>query len=80
MGRVGRITPTGAITEFPVPVSGATPTVAGITAGPDGNLYFTTGNKSLVGQVTTSGVITMLPTNDLIAVLTHITTGSDGNL
>jgi hypothetical protein len=34
--RIGRITPAGAFTEFPVPGS-----PGGITAGPDGNIWFT---------------------------------------
>ncbi|MGH7266700.1 MAG: virginiamycin B lyase family protein, partial [Candidatus Rokuibacteriota bacterium] len=43
--RIGRITPFGAITEFPVPTPGSTP--VGITVGPDGNIWFTEnmGNK-----------------------------------
>jgi hypothetical protein len=35
---IGRITPTGVITEFPVPTLGSV--VGVITAGPDGNLWF----------------------------------------
>ena len=53
----------GTITEFPVPTSSSQPD--GITAGPDGNLWFaeTAGNK--IGRITTSGGITEfpLPTN-----------------
>src|SRR5260370_24884826 len=37
VNQIGRITPSGAITEFPV--SGGRP--FGITTGPDGNLWFT---------------------------------------
>src|SRR5207302_9570240 len=36
--QIGRITPTGAITEFPLPRPGQP---YGITVGPDGNLWFT---------------------------------------
>jgi virginiamycin B lyase len=36
--KIGRITPTGTITEFPV-TPNSIPTV--ITSGPDGNLWFT---------------------------------------
>ena len=38
--KIGRITPTGTITEFPVGVPGAAPTA--ITVGPDNNIWFTT--------------------------------------
>src|SRR5688572_14768365 len=38
--KIGRITPLGVITEFPLPTPpGVDP--LGITAGPDGNLWFT---------------------------------------
>jgi virginiamycin B lyase len=42
---IGRITPAGSITAFPLPTQGSSP--EGITAGPDGNLWFTEyiGNK-----------------------------------
>ncbi len=45
------------ITEFDVPTSNAS--VAGITTGPDGALWFTEGgNKSKIGRITTAGQIT----------------------
>ena len=37
--KIGRITPAGVITEFPIPTAQQRP--YGITAGPDGNLWFT---------------------------------------
>lgn len=40
---IGRVTPQGAVTEFPVPTSYASepqPAVVGITVGPDGNIWF----------------------------------------
>ncbi len=58
---IGRITPDGAITEFPLsnPLSGP----LGIAAGSDGNLWFTeaniNGNK--IGRITLAGVITEFP-------------------
>jgi virginiamycin B lyase len=53
--KIGRITTSGEITEFPIPTPGSAP--YGIAAGLDGNLYFTerTGNK--IGRITTSGEI-----------------------
>ena len=49
---IGRITPSGQITEFPVPTNNSIP--EGIAAGPDGNLWFTetsnVGNK--IGRIT----------------------------
>jgi streptogramin lyase len=62
------------ITGYPVPTAGSYP--SGITAGPDGNLWFTEQNINQVGQITTAGVIT-----PFAAVASpSIVTGPDGNL
>ena len=53
--RVGRITTTGSVTEFPMPSEDGQ--ANGIAVGPDGNLYFTEEAGDRIGQVTTSGVI-----------------------
>jgi virginiamycin B lyase len=71
-GRIGRVTPEGVITEFPIPI--ASPTypdayngltqyrvvtgVSSITAGPDGNVWFTefTGGPLLAGYTSLTGV------------------------
>lgn len=42
-------TPTGTIIEFPVPTVNGTPD--GITAGPDGNLWFTEGIGNKIGRI-----------------------------
>src|SRR5207248_1402534 len=47
---VGRITPAGVIKEFPVPTASSQP--LGITAGPDGNIWFTEAAGSKVGRLT----------------------------
>src|SRR5205807_2021894 len=41
--KIGRITPAGIITEFPIPTDpkGNRNSPGGITSGPDGNLWFT---------------------------------------
>jgi virginiamycin B lyase len=54
--QVGRITPNGAITEFPVPTDASAP--AGIAAGPDGNVWFVELYGDKVGRIAPSGVIT----------------------
>ena len=53
-GLIGRITPSGAITEFPLP-QGTTP--IGITPGPGGNVWFFTGggSASKIGRITPTG-------------------------
>lgn len=50
--KIGRITPGGTITEFPVPTSKSQP--FGIGSGPDGNLWFTEYSGNKIGRITTS--------------------------
>src|SRR5665213_304756 len=73
--KIGRITPAGVITEFS---SGVTDhLLAGMTLGPDGNMWFTGINA--IGRITPAGVVTEFPE-------IHgnpagpITAGPDGNL
>jgi streptogramin lyase len=75
--------PAGAITinEFPVPTSGVSP--AGITAGPDGDLWFTELEGNAVGRITTAGtVVNQFPVASALSspVSGGITVGPDGNL
>lgn len=60
--RVGRITPSGRITEYPV-TDGARAlhrtSIGGIAAGPDGNLWFTLYHGNDLGRITTAGVMTI---------------------
>ncbi len=76
--KIGRITPQGQVTEFPVPTFDSFPNH--ITTGPDGALWFTenTGNK--IGRITTSGAITEFPIPTPNSRSIGITAGLDGNL
>jgi hypothetical protein len=47
------------ITEYAIPTGGSQP--IGITAGPDGNLWFTELSGNKIGKITTSGTITEFP-------------------
>jgi virginiamycin B lyase len=83
--RIGRMTPSGAFTEFSLP--SGTVNVQSLTAGPDGNVYFTeglviasTGNTPKVGRITPAGVVTEFPPAVPSLFPRAITTGSDGNL
>ena len=78
--RIGRITPAGVVTEFPLSAD-ATP--VGITVGPDGNLWFTEGaGPGWLGRISTSGVVEEYPRPGAEAAsnLQGIVTGPDGNL
>ncbi len=68
----------GTITEFPVPTSSSQP--AGITAGPDGNLWFTESNANKIGRITTSGGFSEFPVPTSSSDPIGITAGPDGNL
>jgi hypothetical protein len=75
--KVGRITPSGTITEFPLPVVTRSFRIA---AGPDGNLWFTEFDNNKIGRITTAGVLKeyLIPTADSRPY--GITAGTDRNL
>ena len=75
--RIGRITTSGVITEFPIPTLVSQPN--GIAAGPDGNLWFTETGANQIGRITTAGDITefSIPSEDWPS---GIAAGPDGNL
>jgi streptogramin lyase/subtilisin-like proprotein convertase family protein len=71
----------GTVTEFTVPTTDSFP--LGITAGPDGKLWFTEQNKRKIARITTAGSIA--PTDEFLiptvgAVPTSIAPGADGKL
>ncbi len=84
IGKIGRITPTGTVTEFPLPASTTIP--GSITAGPDDNLWFTemvsgpAGPGGKIGRITPTGSVTEFPLPTSLATLDSITAGPDGNL
>ena len=73
-GRIGRITTTGTITEFPLPAGSA---AAGIATGSDGALWFTQPGYSKIGRMTATGTVTSYPITFDAA---EIITGPDGAL
>src|SRR6266567_1025363 len=82
--RIGRITTAGMVTEFSVPSLNSTGALQ-ITAGPDGNLWFTDfldpcpgGPK--IGRITTAGVVTEYPLPTCVGGGGSITAGPDGAL
>jgi len=56
--RIGRMTPAGALSEFPIPGPQSNPRA--IVAGPDGNLWFTEASWSrpAIGRITRAGSLT----------------------
>lgn len=81
---IGRMTTSGQITQYPLPLP-SNATLIDITAGPDGNVWFTDAADSplapAIGRITPQGVVTMFPLP--VSYFTRpyqITTGSDGAL
>ena len=73
---IGSITTSGAITRFHDP---AINNVEGVTAGPDGALWFTNTAANSIGRMTTAGAVTSF-TDSSISHPGGITTGPDGAL
>ena len=76
---IGMMTPTGNVTEFPLPF-GTDP--VGIASGPDGNLWFTAYGSNTIDVMSTSGTILHQYPVRLRRRRSgqDITVGSDGNL
>jgi virginiamycin B lyase len=70
-GKIGRVTPSGTLSEFDVPNDYP----QDITRGPDGNVWFTL--QASIGRITPAGSITAFP---VPAPPWGITTGPDGNI
>jgi hypothetical protein len=75
-GKIGRITPTGQLTEFPLPANSRP---SGITVDGEGNLWFSEPEANRIGRITPAGQITEfgLPTN---VRPTAIAAGADGRI
>jgi streptogramin lyase len=76
--RIGRITRTGAITEFPIPSANSEPNA--IVTGPEGNLWFTEQSTEKIGRITPTGTITEFPLKAPDAEPRSIALGPDGNI
>jgi streptogramin lyase len=81
---IGRITPSGSATEFPVPAVGTIVSLDGaglhITAGPDGNLWYTEIGVDKIARLNPSGDVTEFPIPTTGGNPGSITSGPDGNL
>lgn len=56
-GQIGKVTPSGSITEYPVEIGAETT----IGLGADGSIWFGGGPSSRFGRITTSGSVTYVP-------------------
>jgi virginiamycin B lyase len=67
-----------AITEFPIPTSGAAP--HNVTAGPDGAVWFTEFNTNQIGRVASGNIIAEYPIPTASSFPNGIAAGPDGAL
>jgi len=90
--KIGKVTPTGTITEYPIPnatggnapvdmtnpsgPAGVEASPSSIVAGADGALWFTEESSDSIGRITTGGTITQYPTPGLQP--SSIARGPDG--
>ena len=58
-GSIGRITTSGVVSDFTSTIPHAIDGPGGITAGPDGSLWFTDSNHDSISRITTGGTITV---------------------
>jgi streptogramin lyase len=92
--RIGKMTTSGTLSEYPLPF-GYNSDARGITAGPDGNVWFTEtrcaqcdpsapgqipDDGATIGKITPQGAITEFTLADYHAGPRSITSGPDGNL
>ena len=76
---IGRITPEGEVTEYPIPTKHSEP--LSIARGSDGNMWFTELGDESIGRITPDGSITEFPTPaEPSNALQGIVRGSDGNM
>jgi streptogramin lyase len=79
LGKIGRITPSGEITEFVVGGPGSRP--LGITAGSDGNVWFSLSVANKVGRIDPqSGAVTLFAVPTPSAFPFEMAAGPDGNV
>jgi streptogramin lyase len=76
--RIGRITPSGTITEFPIPTANSQPVA--IVTGSDGNVWFAEQDSLKIGRITPTGTITEFPLPSPDNEPRAIAAGPDGNI
>ena len=74
-GKIGRITPLGSVTEWPLPAQASQP--RSIVVGPDSALWFSEYLMSKIGRITTDGTITEI---SVPGSPNSLTVGPDGSI
>ena len=77
-GKIASVSPSGSVTEFPLPSSAAGPRA--ITTGPDGNLWIAETSLGQVARMSPSGTVAEFALSWAFSEPTGIARGPDGNL
>lgn len=75
---IGRVSSSGAITEFALPSGAGRPTA--IAEGADGNMWFTEPGLNRIGEITPSGTISEFPASSVGGSLNNLVLAPDGDL
>jgi streptogramin lyase len=76
--QIGRMTPDGTYTEFPLPTAATHP--EDIIVGPDGNLWYQAWAGNIIGRITLAGVVTEFTVPTGASEPEGIALGPDGNI
>ncbi|MGH2487247.1 MAG: virginiamycin B lyase family protein, partial [Ktedonobacterales bacterium] len=77
---IGRLTPTGTLTEFPFQSHGSSHNPDGMTVGPEKNLWFTESGSGTMGRASVNGDVSEFALANVNARPSAITPGPDGAL
>jgi virginiamycin B lyase len=76
---VGKVTPQGQVTEYPLETHAAIVGLGEITVGPDGNLWFVVGGREKLGRITPTGDVALFDLPRGVSA-GSLTAGPDGAL
>lgn len=77
---IAKVTMTGAVTAYALPLPANVSNPWGIAAGPDGNMWFTVRNGGKIGRMTTAGSVSIINLPDATMQPLDIAQGPDGNM
>ncbi|MGA1145672.1 MAG: virginiamycin B lyase family protein [Candidatus Nanopelagicales bacterium] len=77
---VAKVTMTGAVTAYALPLPANVGNPWGIAAGPDGNMWFTLRDGGKIGRITMQGAVSVIDLPDSTMRPQGIAAGSDGNM
>ncbi len=77
---IAKVTMTGAVTAYALPLPANVGNPWGIAAGPDGNMWFTLRDGGKIGRITMQGAVSIIDLPDATMRPQDIAAGPDGNM